>query len=181
MTDPYFYPIYEEASRLDMAIAIHIANGNLAQCDLLRSFPEGFNTVAFAMFRVPTVVTCYLLLMGELPRVFPQLRWGMIESSAQWMPWVHHEVARRYEAAGQDVPSDLFGDHNIFVTCQTDDDLPYALRYAGERSLVIGTDYGHTDPSSEVDAITIFRQRTDISQETKERILYHNAKALYRL
>ena len=26
LVDPYFYPIYEEASRLDMAIAIHIAN-----------------------------------------------------------------------------------------------------------------------------------------------------------
>ena len=28
LCDPYFYPIYDEASRLDMAIAIHIANGN---------------------------------------------------------------------------------------------------------------------------------------------------------
>jgi predicted TIM-barrel fold metal-dependent hydrolase len=36
MTDPYFYPIYEEASRLDLAIAVHIANGNPANCELLR-------------------------------------------------------------------------------------------------------------------------------------------------
>ena len=26
LVEPYFYPIYEEASRLNMAIAIHIAN-----------------------------------------------------------------------------------------------------------------------------------------------------------
>jgi predicted TIM-barrel fold metal-dependent hydrolase len=40
LVDPYFYPIYEEAVRLDMAIAIHIANFSaphayLAERDLL--------------------------------------------------------------------------------------------------------------------------------------------------
>ena len=28
ITDPFFYPLLEEAERLDMSIAIHIANGN---------------------------------------------------------------------------------------------------------------------------------------------------------
>ena len=28
LVDPYFYPIYEEASRLNMAVAVHIANGS---------------------------------------------------------------------------------------------------------------------------------------------------------
>jgi len=67
------------------------------------------------------------------------------------------------------------------VTCQTDDDLPWILRYAGEHSLVIGTDYGHTDPSSELDAISVLRQHPDIGQETTERILDYNPKALYNL
>ena len=31
-------------------------------------------------------------------------------------------------------------------------DLPWVLKYAGENCLLIGTDYGHGDPSSEVDA-----------------------------
>ena len=181
MTDPYFYPMYEEASDLDMAVAIHIANGNPTNVGLLRSFPEGFQTVAFALFRVPTVVTCFLLLMGELPGMFPKIRWGFIEASAQWMPWVHHEVARRYQAAGRDFPDDPFRASNIYVTCQTDDDLPYVLGYAGEHSLVIGTDYGHTDPSSEIDAISLFRQMEEVSQETKERVLTHNPTALYGL
>ena len=35
LTDPYFYPIFEEASRLDLAIAVHIAKGNPDSCDLL--------------------------------------------------------------------------------------------------------------------------------------------------
>ncbi len=39
LTNRSFYPIYEEASRLDMAIAIHIANANPANCDLWRTAP----------------------------------------------------------------------------------------------------------------------------------------------
>jgi microsomal dipeptidase-like Zn-dependent dipeptidase len=44
----------------------------------------------------------------------------------------------------------------IYITAQTDDDFPYVLKYAGEDNVVIGTDYGHTDASSEVDAIEVF-------------------------
>ena len=46
---------------------------------------------------------------------------------------------------------------------------------------MIGTDYGHTDPSSELDAISVLRQYDGISEETKDRILHHNPRALYNL
>jgi predicted TIM-barrel fold metal-dependent hydrolase len=47
--------------------------------------------------------------------------------------------------------------------------------------LVIGTDYGHTDTSSDIDAIKIFRERGDLSDAVKKKILSDNAKALYGL
>ena len=181
MTDPYFYPIYEEASRLNLAIAVHIANGNPDNCELFRHMPGTLRINGFALFRAPTVVACYMLLMSELPQVFPNLRWGFIEAAAQWMPWIHNEIVRRYKTDGRPLPDDVFQAYKIFVTCQTDDDLPWLLKYAGEHSLMIGTDYGHIDPSSELDAISILKQHTEISQDTKDRILYHNPKALYNL
>jgi predicted TIM-barrel fold metal-dependent hydrolase len=123
----------------------------------------------------------FVLLMSDVPHLFPHLRWGFIEASAQWVPWIYNEVARRYETDGKRFPEDVFQAYKVFVTCQTDDDLPWILKYAGEHSLVIGTDYGHTDPSSELDAISVLRQMDGISQETKDRILSHNPKALYNL
>ena len=39
--------------------------------------------------------------------------------------------------AGREFPDDIFGEYRVFVTCQTNDDIPYILQYAGERSLVI--------------------------------------------
>ena len=46
---------------------------------------------------------------------------------------------------------------------------------------MIGTDYGHTDISSENDAITTFRAREDVSPEVKVKILQDNPRALYGL
>ena len=97
------------------------------------------------------------------------------------MPWIYLESENRYAAAGREFPKDLFTEYGIFVTCQTNDDIPYVLKYSGEAGLVIGTDYGHTDPSSEMDAILDFKKMDDISQERKDNILYHNPKALYGL
>ena len=177
MTDPYFYPIYEHAAALDMAVAIHIANGNPGNCDLWRGTPAN----RFAMFRAQTVISCFNFLVSDLPNTFPRLRWGFIETAAQWIPWVYQEAVLRYRRLGRKFPEDLFGEYQVFVTCQTDDDLGYIVEFAGGDSLVMGTDYGHTDPSSEVDAITVLMRKTGISREIKEKILHHNPKKLYNL
>jgi hypothetical protein len=40
----------------------------------------------------------------------------------------------------------------IFVTCQIGDDVPYLIKNCmGENTLMIGTDYGHADSSTELD------------------------------
>jgi predicted TIM-barrel fold metal-dependent hydrolase len=177
LSDPYFYPLYQAATDLDMAIAVHIANGNPDNADLYRLAPAG----RFAQFRVPTVTACFDVIMSDLHDLFPKLRWGFIEASAQWVPWIYREAAIRYRAANRAFPEKLFEEYNLFVTCQTNDDVPYILRYAGENQLVIGTDYGHTDPSSAVTALNEFKNMEGIDATVKEKILSHNAKALYAL
>ena len=69
----------------------------------------------------------------------------------------------------------------MYVACQSTDDIPSVLDCVGEENIVIGTDYGHTDTSSELDAILILQAQTDIDRETKDRILHYNPKALYDL
>ncbi len=177
LVDPYFYPIYEEATRLDMAIAVHIANGSP---QLLEQFKPRYDRMGgFAQFRIPTVITCLSLMMSEVPRVFPKLRWAFVEASAQWVPWVVKEAVRRSGAKG--FPKLPFKEFNIYVTMETNDDFEYVLRYAGEDNLVIGTDYGHTDASSEVDAIDIFRANESVADPIKKKIFDANPNALYRL
>jgi predicted TIM-barrel fold metal-dependent hydrolase len=71
--------------------------------------------------------------------------------------------------------------NNIWVACQTDDDLSYVLKYAGESMLVIGTDYGHNDTSSEILALRKLREDGTVPPQVVKKILDDNAKALYSL
>jgi uncharacterized protein len=179
LPDEYFYPIYEEAQGLDMAIAVHIANGNPAMTALYKSnrSPGG----GFSTFRAPTVMACQQVLMSELSEVFPTLRWGFIEASANWVPWVVSDVRERYEVAGRPIPDYPLEANRVYVTCQTNDDLPFVLKHAGENSIVIGTDYGHIDPSSELDAITVLKEKSGLPEATITKIVDTNPRALYGL
>jgi predicted TIM-barrel fold metal-dependent hydrolase len=179
LCDPYFYPIYDQASRLDMAIAIHIANGNKWLNDLYDHPVRVAGTLH--RFRVPTVASFTDILLSELHEVFPRLRWGFIEASSQWLPWVLHEAKNRFKTLGREWPENITREYGMYVTCENSDDLPYIVEQGGEDCLVIGTDYGHTDTSSDIDAIRIFRDRTDLSAEIKDKILSENAHALYGL
>ena len=179
LVDPYFYPIYEEAQRLDLAIIVHIANGNSGIIDILRS-PYDPGT-AFGLFRIPTVSACHALITSGIPQKFPDLRWGFIEASAGWVPWIITEAKNRYLGAGRKFPDNVLKEYNIYVTCQTDDDIPYILKCAGEDNIIIGTDYGHFDPSSEIDAISVFKNMSGISDTAMSKILFDNPKMLYGL
>jgi predicted TIM-barrel fold metal-dependent hydrolase len=175
MTDPFYYPIYDEAQRLDIPVTVHIANGNPELFKLMTNESGG----GFSTFRIPTVTACYALIMSEIPRVFPKLRWGFIETSSQWVPWVVHEAVRRSLGSEHPVSTNCLREYNIYVSTQTDDDFSYIISYAGEGNLVIGTDYGHGDTSSELNAISRFKAMEGLSPEVKRKILSDNPKRFY--
>jgi predicted TIM-barrel fold metal-dependent hydrolase len=168
LTDPYFYPLYDEAQRLDLPITVHIANGNPLNADLVRHS-------RFWTFRVPTVSACQAYLVSEVPTLFPSLRIGFIEAGAQWVPWVLHESKRR--GLGRLPFDEMLREQRVWVTCENEDDLAYVVECAGEDNLVIGTDYGHTDPSSNIRALSTFVERTDVSDAVKKKIIDDNARA----
>ena len=148
-----------------MTIAVHIANGSPQLMDQFK--PRYDKMGGFAQFRIPTVITCLSLMMSEVPILFPKLRWAFVEASAQWIPWVVNEAIRRSGTKG--FPKNPCKEFKIYITAQTDDDFPYVLKYAGEDNIVIGTDYGHTDASSEVDAIEVFRHKANRQRSGEEK------------
>jgi predicted TIM-barrel fold metal-dependent hydrolase len=175
VTDPFFYPIFAEAERLDMPVTVHLANGNPELFKLMTNEAGG----GFSTFRIPTVTACYALIMSEIPRLFPKLRWGFIEVSSQWVPWVIHEAVRRSLGSARPITSDCLREFNIYVSTQSDDDFAYIVSYAGEDTLVIGTDYGHGDTSSELNAIARFKALEGLADTVKRKILCDNPRRLY--
>ena len=64
-------PVVEEHRPLDLTTAVHIANGNPAQCELLQHIPGTFRTNGFALSRGPNLVSSFTLLMSEVPGFSP--------------------------------------------------------------------------------------------------------------
>jgi predicted TIM-barrel fold metal-dependent hydrolase len=82
------------------------------------------------------------------------------------------------KAANPDV---LRGSRQLFVACQTDDDLPYVLKYAGDDALMIGSDYGHADNASELLALKRLKENGEIDPKVIDKILFTNPARFYGL
>lgn len=175
LSDPYFFPLYEEASRLDLPICVHSATGSFTQHDFF------VRECGFSKFKLAVVGAFHSLIYDGIPELFPRLRVGFIEVSSQWVPYALHDLAKRFRRKGKTLGRDLLRASRIYVACQTDDDLPYVLRYAGEDNLVIGSDYGHADTSSEIEALRRLRGEGQVAPHIIHRILEENPKALYAL
>lgn len=171
---PYFFPLYDEASRLDMPIGIHSGIGNGA-------VTEAFGADPFRTAKLTVVGAIHALLLRGIPGHFPRLRIGAIEVSAQWIPYVVKDLILRNRKRGVEMPDDVLTANRIYVACQTDDDLPYILKYAGEDTIMIGSDYGHADNASELLALRNLRAQGEVEPDIADKILHANAARFYGL
>lgn len=179
VTDPYFYPLYEEASHLDFCIGLHQANGNAEAVDMMVN-PDGSRDF-FNQYRIFNVGAFFRLVNSGLPKMFPTLRVGFIETAASWIPWVIYELRRRMDTANSRLPDNLMEEYRLYVTCQVGDDVPYLLNHTGPNAMMIGTDYGHADSSTELDALKTLRDSGGISAEQHRKIVEDNPRTFYGL
>lgn len=172
---PYFYPLWEMAAELDLPVCIHSANGSFLHHDFFA------DDTTFTKFKLAVVGAFHTLLEKQIPSKFPTVRWGFVEVSAQWVPYVLNDLADRFRRNGKPFPAQALAENNMWVACENTDDLPYVLQHAGEDSLMIGTDYGHHDPSSELNAINLLRHDERLSPGAIEKILEVNPRKFYGL
>jgi predicted TIM-barrel fold metal-dependent hydrolase len=174
LSDPYFFPLYEEASRLNLPICIHSGIGNFDMFDLFN------RDSGFATFKMPAVAGFHDLILKGVPSRFPDLRWGFVEISSQWLPYALNDLAIRFRRQGKPFPGkSVLQENRIYVACQTTDDLKYVIDTVGDENLVIGTDYGHNDTSSEIEALRRLQESSQLDRGTAEKILSHNPARLY--
>jgi predicted TIM-barrel fold metal-dependent hydrolase len=133
----------------------------------------------FSKFKLAVVGACHALLFEGTPALFPKLRWAFIEVSAQWIPYVLNDLVLRCKKKGRTLAEQPLKANNIYVACQVTDDLNYILPYAGEDNLVIGTDYGHADTASEIEALRLLKTNGTLPAPVVDKILSDNARRLY--
>ena len=159
-----------------MPVCFHAAVGNFDFFDYFAR-DAGFST-----FKLPAVGAFHDIVMKQMHKKFPDLRWGFVEVSASWVPYVMNDISLRYGKQGIAWPGrELLAERQIFVAVQTADDIGYIVETAGEDNLVIGTDYGHNDTSTELRALTNLRDNGGLSPALANKILDKNPKKLYAL
>ncbi len=175
LSHPHFFPIYAAAEKAELPICVHASTGNF---DWVQMF-DGES--GFMRFKAPVLSAFHAIVHDGVPKRFPGLKFAFIEVRAQWIPYMAIEIARRLDRADNSVARNLIRDNHVYATCQTDDDLPQVLKYSGEDNLVIGSDYGHNDTSSEIEALRTLKAKGEVEPRIIDKILYDNAKALYGL
>jgi uncharacterized protein len=189
LDDPYFFPVYEEASKLDLPICIHTAAGcpawtNVFTIERNSSFPH---------IRLLPLVAFRDLVHNRIPEQFPKVRWGFIEAGASWVPYILDDYWARHDrqsapdmagrkALGLDKRTDLFATSRFFVAYQVQEDLQYLLDKGLEDCLVIGTDYTHADQSADIGMLRAMQDRAargEVNPTVVRKMLDDNPRRLY--
>lgn len=204
LDDNDFFPFFEEADRLNVALGVHAVTGayNTVGQELFDKF---FYTRAVAM-PFALMVAMLTLIGGGLLERLPNLRVAFLETGAGWVPfwawWMEElfekggtlgrpgvqaqaEALRKYFTQDplphfrRSPKATLFESGRCFYSCETEEDLNYIASAVGVDNLVTGSDYPHGDLTP--GALIAFRQREDLSEDLKRKILFENPKRLYRL
>jgi uncharacterized protein len=171
LSDPYFFPLWEIASDLDLPLCLHSGTGAFQVHDFFAG------DSGFSRFKLAVVSAFHELIWNGIPAQFPKTRWGFIEVSSQWLPYVLNDLGLRFKRRGKRFSSAILKEYRMYVAVQVTDDLPQIVDLVGEDHLVVGTDYGHNDTSSEIEALRLIKTR--LKPGVVDKILGDNARALY--
>ena len=175
LVDPYFDPLYEAAQEYDLPVCIHAGCGN-------PDFVGLTEADAYSRNKLPIISAFHSMMYRGLWQRFPRLRAGFIEGAANWVPYIINEVQHRARRDGNAFDTDnLMADSRMYVTCQTNDDLPYIFANASEDNFMIGSDYGHSDTSSELEALKSLKTSGLLEPRIVDKVLSDNPARLYAI
>ncbi len=184
--EPRFLPIYEEAERLDTMLGVHASGSHLggAGVELFPRFIQA-HTVSHPFGQMRQLTS---IVFEGIPERFPRLRLAFLEAGAGWVPyWMERmddEYAKRGEAEApllKKKPSEYVRSGSVYFSCEADEWLlPQAVRLVGENQIVYASDFPHWDHSFPA-SITEIRERGDLTDPQKRKILGDNGRRLYKL
>ena len=186
--DEFFWPIYQEAERQDMALAIHGAPS------------EGFGFDHFKRYisshtlehPIPLFIHLADMMFSGVFDTFPKLRFAFLEAGCSWVPFMMDRLDYEYDSIhGVQVrktmkkkPSDYFREgENIWVSMELgESSLKYVIEMIGSERIIYASDYPH-EPTLEdlTTELPAFLANPEFSDQVKTNLVYNNAKNLYRI
>src|SRR3989475_9759721 len=179
LDDPYFFPVYQEAARLDMPICVHTGAG----CPAFTAIFDVTRSHTFPHTRTLPLMAFRNLVANKVPELFPELRFGFIEAGASWVPYVLHALRSVFGGGPEQWGPKLFQEYRLYSAYEEREDLPYLVNYVGENNLVVGSDWGHHggrarggDPSGQPEGFANLRSRAGIGGAVVPKLLPGHAR-----
>jgi predicted TIM-barrel fold metal-dependent hydrolase len=178
---PTFWPLYEEAQRLNVPVAFHPnafgAEGTERWNTFLCTHAVGF---AFELMQA-----CLGIMVGGVLEHCPQLRVGFFEGGCGWVPYWLERIDEHYEKRPEEAPllrgkpSEYVKDGRVFFSFEPEDSmLPFCLEHLGEDVFLFASDYPHWDMTFP-HAVSGLMERPDVTAEQKRKLTYDNAFRFY--
>jgi predicted TIM-barrel fold metal-dependent hydrolase len=183
--DSSYYPIYEAAQELDVALSVH--TGGVPQLDM--RFFDRLIDVRCLQHPVGQMHQMVNMMFSGVFDRFPALRFAFLESGSAWVLCALERMQREYEHWAvllQDLkkqPKEHLKSGRLYFEGELEDELlPYTVELLGDRAFVFSSDFPHfTRPDQIARGVKRFQERSDLSDETKHRILGNNARRLYKI
>ena len=177
LDDPVFEPFFDRAERLRVPLMLHPASMG----DLINRFDNFF---AMHVLGRPFNCTAGLVALttGGIFERHPNLKVAFFECSAEWILYWMHRMDDDYERMKNGFtpkitrkPSE-YVKKNCYVTCEADEKLlALALSEFNEDRVLLASDYPHFD-SEYPGTVNRLRERSDITETQKQKILCENAR-----
>lgn len=180
--DPSLDPVWAECERQGLPIGIHIGWSH-------PGLQESGDTVFASQIigiTMPLFLGFFSFIGGGILDRHPNLKVAFLEAGADWLPYMLQRMDHYYnadkhfdwEGLPQRKPSEYFKDGNIYVTCEGDEALlPEVVKWVGEDQILISGDIPHAEDRE--NSMEEIKERTDISDSLKEKILTKNGMRFF--
>jgi predicted TIM-barrel fold metal-dependent hydrolase len=178
-----FDPIYAEAERLGVLVAIHGGHAT-AESQPYTKFIQS-HTVGFPVSHMIQVM--HMTYEGVFEK-FPRLRVAYLEGGCTWLPCLMDRMDEEWEKRGwaetpncKKKPSEYIKDGNVYIHAEPGEKLiPELIRVMGANKLFYASDWPHWDHEYP-ESIHHLWERKDLTEKQKKGILRDTSLEMYRI
>jgi len=182
--DSFYDPIYEEAERLGVVLGIHGTRNTSRELGTtgLATFAE----VHSYAFPVGILLQFTSIVCQGLPVRFPKLKLAFLEIGATWLPYYLDRLDEHWEKRAEfempllkKKPSEVVRDSKMYFSVEPgESQLAATIDYVGADHFLYASDIPHWDNEFPHNLHDL-QNHKQLSNETKEKILYKNTKELF--
>jgi predicted TIM-barrel fold metal-dependent hydrolase len=182
--DPKFEPLWAAIQETGLPLVFHVGNGE----DPRAVGGRGAAIIAFHTTMSTAIDPLVTLISSGVLERFPNLKVGVIEAGAGWIPWVLNTMDHGYRAHHMwvrpvipELPSFYFKRNCFASTLEHPGGLEHLCAMGLEDNLLWSSDYPHHEGSFPYSKLSIEREMKNLDDTQRTKILGANAVEFFNI